>query len=193
MTHTEADLEKRYDAIEQRFRDRGPSKASLERLQELNTLLPDGLLETLCRVRGWNLDGLSRAEFIRVKIAMQNDPLFLQMRAGLNSTRSSGTPSPTPVLMADVERCAIFYNGNAYPIRSENAVRWVKVLHANLGRRIPARELHDHDEYLNGARPQDFKAFLPQKISKLIDTTSGHNGGSRLTLPPRVGRTKTAG
>ena len=98
---------------------------------------------------------------------------------------SRGRPQQKPVLVADPAQRTITYKGQVHNINSVQAVRWVKVLFDNHGRRIAAADLPQFDAELNGARPQDFKQYLPLGIRKLIDTNGGHGGGSRLMLPRR--------
>jgi hypothetical protein len=92
------------------------------------------------------------------------------------SASQTPTPQTPPRLIVNLANKTITLDGQIYDVRSENALRWVKVLADHAGEWISSTKLREYDEELDGVRTD--KLTLPDAIAKLIESQRG--AGSRV-------------
>jgi len=83
-------------------------------------------------------------------------------------------------LTVDLKGWTVTLDTDKYDVKSEQALRWVKVLVEHPGEWISGKELESHDPELIGARTYRLKQHLPKQILDMIDSETGR--GSRIRL-----------
>lgn len=89
-------------------------------------------------------------------------------------------PPPPPRLTVDLERMSVTLDGVTHDVKSEQALRWVRVLANNPGQWYSSSQLEAEDAELIKPRTDRLMTKLPDPISKLIDPLPGK--GSRICL-----------
>jgi hypothetical protein len=112
-----------------------------------------------------------------------------QLTEVIRSAVAGGAPSAgavkpqepmAPRLTVDLPSKMLTFDGRAYPVRSERALRWVKVLADRAPAWVSSKELSRLDQDLLADRTDKFKKSLPAEVLKLIDSQTG--AGSRIRL-----------
>jgi hypothetical protein len=112
-----------------------------------------------------------------------------QLAELIRSASAPGAPSAgavkprepmAPRLTVDLPSKMLTFDGTAYPVRSERALRWVKVLADRAPAWVSSKELSRLDRDLLADRTDKFKKSLPAEVLKLIDSQTG--AGSRIRL-----------
>jgi hypothetical protein len=67
-----------------------------------------------------------------------------------------------------------------YDVASDSALRWLQVLADQPGEWIAGRDLKNYDPYLEGARTNRLRQYLPDAVRALIESDTGK--GSRIKL-----------
>src|SRR5262249_23009329 len=88
---------------------------------------------------------------------------------------------PPVRLMVDLKHKTITLGNNVHDVKSEQALRWVKVLAQDPGQWVSGPKLYTYDPEWVGARTDRLKKELPEQVKDLIESRRG--GGSRLTIP----------
>jgi hypothetical protein len=83
-------------------------------------------------------------------------------------------------LVVDLERMTAALDGTTYDVKSECALRWLKVLVEHPGEWISGKELKKHDKILYAPRTNRWQKQLPGPIRLLINSEPGR--GSRINL-----------
>jgi hypothetical protein len=103
--------------------------------------------------------------------------------AGLEAAHDYLTGLPqVHVLSVDLNRLTITLDGKTYDVRSEAALRWMKVLAEHPGEWISGPDLRKYDQELDSCRTDRLKPKLPDPISDLIDSDPGKGSRIRLDL-----------
>src|SRR5262249_46887204 len=89
-------------------------------------------------------------------------------------------PPPPPRLVVDLERMTATLDGTKYDVKSECALRWLKVLVEHPGEWISSTSLKKYDRVLQAPRITRWRKQLPDEISSLINSETGK--GSRINL-----------
>ena len=85
-----------------------------------------------------------------------------------------------PRLTVDLAALSATLDGRRHDVRSEQALRWLKVLADNAGNWISAADCEKHDAELITPRVDRLRKQLPDELADLIDTSPGR--GCRLNL-----------
>lgn len=120
------------------------------------------------------------------RAAQPAEPLPAPEPAPTAAPQPEPAPQPVPTtpaerLVVDLERGTVTLDGQTFDVNSNQALRWVRVLADLDGQWVSAPELTNHDEELEGARPDRLRRHLPEPVLALIDTHRSR--GSRLVLP----------
>jgi hypothetical protein len=103
-------------------------------------------------------------------------------KAGVE-TQEQGEETNAPArLTVDLARKTITLDGRSYDVRSDNALRWVRVLAEHPKEWISSADLKMHDPELQDSRTDRWRKHLPEAILRLIDSETGK--GSRLRVQP---------
>jgi hypothetical protein len=82
--------------------------------------------------------------------------------------------------IVDLAKKTVAYGGETYDVKSEQALRMLKILASSPGEWFRPKQLEAADEELIGLRTDRLKKDLPSRIRKLIDSQRG--AGVRLLL-----------
>jgi hypothetical protein len=85
-----------------------------------------------------------------------------------------------PRLTVNVDQRTATLDGQTYDVKSQQALRWLKVLADRPGDWISSTHLHLIDPELDGVRTHRLRKYLPEPIADLIESDTGK--GSRLTM-----------
>jgi hypothetical protein len=87
-----------------------------------------------------------------------------------------------PSIMVDLERrtATIVATRKEFELKSEQSLRWLKVLSENEGKWIAGPKLKDYDQALDGGRTDRLRKGLPSQLSRLITTSK--RLGARLKM-----------
>jgi hypothetical protein len=101
-----------------------------------------------------------------------------ERRSAAGAAPDQAKPAP-PRLTVDLARKQITLDERTYDVRSDLALRWVKVLADRPGEWIAKKELPRYDrELLDTTRTDHLRNYLPQCVNELIESRTG--AGSRL-------------
>jgi hypothetical protein len=92
---------------------------------------------------------------------------------------SADIPPPSR-LTVDLDRRKVVLDGTEHDVKSESALRWIKVLVERPGHWCSSAELEAHDKDLIGTRTDRLKQFLPEQVVNLIQSETGK--GSRIRV-----------
>lgn len=94
----------------------------------------------------------------------------------------NGQVQPKPVrLQVDLEAKTLTLDGTTYPVSSERALRWVRILAERSPDWVSSSDLSKIDPDLLAVRTDKFKASLPKKVRDLITSRTGAGSCIRLT------------
>lgn len=102
--------------------------------------------------------------------------------ASTEQAAGDGAEGGEPSIIVDVDRSRITFQGETFDdIRSEQALRWLKVLTDRPGVLVSSTILARHDSELDGARTSRLKNALPEAVACHIKSEPGK--GSRWNPP----------
>jgi hypothetical protein len=151
-----------------------------EFLQRLTQIDPRGEMREACLARGWLRGGFHGPMSITWDGRRALERLE-QATANEDPPPPPPSPASSPALLTvDLDRMTITLLDQSYEVKSEAALRWVKVLADHAGDWISSPKLKDYDPELDGCRPDQLKDYLPDAVLDLIESRTG--AGSRLLL-----------
>lgn len=98
-----------------------------------------------------------------------------------SAPQGTADDASTPAVQVDIKTRTVTLRGVTHDVRSEQAIRWLKVLVDHPREWLAAGDLSRHDPGLQDVRTDKLRRHLPESVQRLIESETGK--GSRITMP----------
>jgi hypothetical protein len=106
--------------------------------------------------------------------------IYIETANAVKQRLLTGKKPAVQRLHVDLGAKLLTLDGTSYPVASERALRWVRILAERSPNWVSGKELPKLDPDLLSERTDKFKPALPSKVRDLIDSQTG--AGSRIRL-----------